>query len=180
MRILAIILTLCSLTFVSCRTLKSKKSEFKSEVKTENKKDSVIVRETVRIDTVKFAQESANLAVPFSLLRDDLLNYMEKSNGRAKVIIQRVGDSIFVEAKCDSLERLVASKSTELRQWQQYALEQSIKEQSKESVVKIDVPWWFKIALIAIVVMQLAPIVSPIVKRFSNLIQTTNGKANNQ
>jgi hypothetical protein len=152
MKVLAALI-LCSVLLFSCRPAKSLT---KDNARTESVKDSVINKVTVKLDTVRVKAETAQVAIPFELLRDSVLNYMEQSNGRAKVIIQRVGNNIVATAKCDSLEKIIASKDVELLQWKQYALQQISKTES----VKIDVPIWFKAGLFGLCALLIISIIN--------------------
>jgi hypothetical protein len=138
--LLSLFLLLTMYALFSCRTAKSVASNSASNT-TEQKGDSLIYIERMHIDTVKVAAESASLTIPFKLLKDSLINYMEKSNGRAQVIIQRKGDSILVQANCDSLMQLLISRDKELRKWQQYALDH--KETKTTTTVYVKPPTWF-------------------------------------
>lgn len=140
MKFLAAIL-FASLFLFSCRPLKSSTATHSTN---ERKVDSVVIKKTVKWNTLKIKADTAQVSIPFQLLRDSLLNYVEKSNGRAKVIIQRVGNEIVATANCDSLEKVLASIDYEKNQWKQLYFQES----QKEKVVKEVLPLWFKLAMV--------------------------------
>lgn len=58
--------------------------------------------------TMPVAKEEVTLTIPTASLLDlPPLSSFHKRNGRADVEVRREGDSIVVEASCDSLQRLV-------------------------------------------------------------------------
>lgn len=91
----------------SCRT--SKESLF------QNRADNLLLKE---INTTTYVPVPTNrVAIPLSA--ESLRNLPEgagyhKKNGRASLDLRKRGDTIFIEASCDSLQRLVTYYSSEL------------------------------------------------------------------
>lgn len=140
-------LLLC-LTLFSCRSSK----EFIKETSKETRKDTSAYRETVKLDTLKAPQQTAGLAIPFHLLRDSLFNEFEKSSGRAKVKVQLLRDTLYAEAVCDSLEKVIATKEKELYRYQQQLTEQ----QTASKQVIVQLPLWLRLTLIGGLVLLTA------------------------
>lgn len=49
---------------------------------------------------------------PF-MLKDTVWNYVEKTSGRAKIIVRRINDTVYITGSCDSLYHLLVSKETQ-------------------------------------------------------------------
>jgi hypothetical protein len=145
------------LLLTSCRTSRST-----STTATETQqRDSIIYRERVRFDTLRVPYQAAAMSFPFQLLKDSMLNYMEKSNGRAKVIIQRVGDTIYAQAQCDSLEKIVAGKDTELAAWHKFAREHV----QQSTTVIVQIPLWFRLLVIAAIALAILSFIKSFIQK---------------
>lgn len=72
-------------------------------------KDSLVYIEKSRIDTLYIPAGQAEITLSHQLIRDTVWNYLEKTEGRAKVQIIRQLDSIIVRAACDSIIHPVLS-----------------------------------------------------------------------
>lgn len=151
-------LLLC-VTLFSCRSSK----EFVKETSKEVRKDTSAYKEKVKLDTLKVPRQTANLAIPFNVLRDSLWNEFEKSNGRAKVKIQLLHDTLYAEAVCDSLEKVIATKEKELYHYQQQLSEQ----QTTSKQVIIQLPLWLRLILIGGLVLLVILAVIQILKLFN-------------
>lgn len=163
--VIVIMLAMLVAVCFSCKPAKLTTTEKVSE----KKGDSIVYKETVKFDTVRVKSESANISIPFYMLKDSLLNYMEKTNGRARVSIQRKGDTIYAEAHCDSLEKVIASKDKELNEWHRYAIEQN---KTKTEVI-IRLPLWFKLLIGGIILLQLITFLKPLFFKSPNLFGQT-------
>lgn len=77
-----------------------------------HRKDSVVVREVVRVDTLHIAGAETTIEVPVEVLRRDTVFVTRYRHAQARVSIQ---DGILTAtATCDSLERLVLSYEREI------------------------------------------------------------------
>lgn len=155
---LSLVMLLICLALMACRTSK----KFQSETTAVRKTDSSVYQEKVKLDTLKAARETVSAAIPFTLLRDSLLPYYEKRNGRATVSIERVRDSIIITATCDSLEKIIVTLEKE-----KYALQMlnEFQQKNKEQVT-IQLPLWFRLGIIGACVAGVALLILQFVKHF--------------
>jgi hypothetical protein len=132
-------LLLCVLLF-SCHSTR----ELTKETSREIRSDTSAYKETIKLDTLKAPKETATLAIPFHVLRDTLWSDFETTSGRAKVKVRLLHDTLYAGAECDSLEKVIATKDKELYQFRHEQTEQ----QTTSKQVIIQLPLWFRLALI--------------------------------
>ncbi len=70
-------------------------------------RDSMIYVEKVRIDTFKVNADSTRIVLTPYFLKDTMWTYIEKTNGRSKVVVQRIRDTVFITGYCDSIVKLI-------------------------------------------------------------------------
>lgn len=73
---------------------------------TKEKYDSIVYIEKVRIDTFRVSADTATIKISQIQWNDTVWKYIEKSDGRAKVVIQRVNDTVYISGYCDSIYKL--------------------------------------------------------------------------
>ncbi len=112
--------------------------------------DSIVYIERTTIDTVRIPSEGFSQSYPKSFFSRDTVIICR--SGRASSRIESNKGVLNVTTKCDSLEKLVLSTQTELK-------ELSKQSHTKEVIEKTTkhVPWWYKaslwLVLIAIVLL---------------------------
>lgn len=97
---LIVMLSLITLIFSGCKH---------SQKVSETAKDSLVYIEKSRIDTLYIPLQSAEIGLTPALLRDTIWTYLERSEGRAKVQVVRLKDTVMVRAICDSVIHPVIS-----------------------------------------------------------------------
>lgn len=112
--------------------------------------------------TMPVAKEEVRLTIPTaSLLELPPSSSFHKRNGRADVEVKREGDSIVVEASCDSLQRLVWWYEAELTR---IRIENREKEETLQAEVKQGINP-IKTGIISFIAGFVAGIVTIIIKR---------------
>lgn len=146
------------LSAIGCKTTKSTTSE----TLTRTVKDSLVYREKIKFDTVKISAQTASAAIPFKLLKDSLLTDFQKTVGRATVSYKYMHDTLYLEANCDSAEKVIANLNTELTNLKN---QQSEHEKVKETVVSYPGIFWIKLLCwlnVLLVIMAILFIISKI------------------
>jgi len=98
------------LTYLTIMVLLTACASVKKNRKTTSQtvtKDSMIYVEKVRIDTFKVNADSTRIVLTPYFLRDTMWTYIEKTNGRSKVVVQRIRDTVFINGYCDSVVKLI-------------------------------------------------------------------------
>lgn len=109
MKIHAIALLLSASALASCGTIRKTATE-RVTIYT----DTIIRVDTVRIDTVRVPADTVTLSVPVQMLEYVDAKGVSDRSGRATVRVQRINDTIYITAACDSLEKIILSKEREL------------------------------------------------------------------
>lgn len=75
-------------------------------------------REQLRIDCVRMPASRAELRLPVKDVLHDLppLASFNKYSGNARISVKHIHDTLYIEATCDSLQRLVMHYENELQQ----------------------------------------------------------------
>ena len=118
--------------------------------------DSVVYIERTTIDTVKFPADTIYQSYPISVFIHDTV--IEYRKGRASSIIQSNSGVLSVTTKCDSLEKLVLSTQTELKELTRVNSTKEVRESKTK-----EIPWWYKasfwLVLIAIVFLVIKRVI---------------------
>ncbi len=102
--------------------------------------DSIIYIERVQVDTIKFPSDTIYKVFPLTtFLHDTIIEYRQ---GRASGSVQSKFQSLYITANCDSLERLVLSKQTEIQR-----LSKTNKEVKEVIKIKKEIPRIYKMSL---------------------------------
>lgn len=115
--IILLVLVLC----IGCRTTKT------IEQSQEKKRDSVSYTEKVKIDTIKIPGERIEIELPC-----DQIKPQSSAKGRAKIKAEPKGNGYIVVLSCDSIEKLVISKNSEI-----YRLSELLKESQKKETLQL-------------------------------------------
>lgn len=95
--------------------------------------DSVIIRQEVRVDTLRIAADSVVMRIPYSVAIHDTVIVVRNKWARARVVIR---DSIaYITASCDSLQRLVLSYQKQVETYR--ATERNIEKTLTEKTNRI-------------------------------------------
>lgn len=156
-----IFFALCVLIMASCRTVKTTTSRTSTTTQT----DTFTERETIKLDTLRAGADSANIAVPIAVFNDSGITYLEKSNGRATVKIQRIKDVIYASANCDSLEKIIATKEREIQKLRT----STTKEVTTERKVITQNPLWLQLLLYGCAVFVLGLLIIKLITFLKNL-----------
>ncbi|MEN9459203.1 MAG: hypothetical protein RL135_1808 [Bacteroidota bacterium] len=92
-----------SLLLLSCATTKRNRTVSRSSIAY----DSIVYKEIVRIDTFKISADSTKIILTPYMLKDTVWTYIEKTDGRSKLVIQRLRDTVYINAYCDSVIKLI-------------------------------------------------------------------------
>ena len=101
------------------------------------KKDSIVYRETTKIDTIVIPPDTVRVEIPMTALADSLqlelfnLRLRADKKGKANVQLKRVGENIQITATCDSTLIYALSKQVYEKDIQLQSL-----KQEKEKLIK--------------------------------------------
>lgn len=130
-----------------CRSVKTSVSQV-SENRVSDKKDSVVYREKVALDTARIRIDTVTIFVPYEkLVRDTVLidpAPMTVRSGRASVSVLRMPKGIKVSAQCDSLELILVNKSVEIMNLKNtiVRVQKDMVEQESSKKTKTVTPLW--------------------------------------
>lgn len=117
--------------------------------------DSIVYIERTTIDTVKIPADTIYKSFPLTVFKTDTI--IEYRTGRASSKVQSQSGVLYVTTKCDSLQELVLSTQSELKQLSQLT-------HTKEVVKTTEVPWWYKASLFLVVIYIIGFIIKTIFK----------------
>jgi hypothetical protein len=132
---------------VACATVK-KSRKTTSEV---TAKDSVIYVEKVHIDTFKIKADSTHIVLTPYSFKDTMWTYIEKTNGRAKVTIQRIRDTVYITGYCDSVIKLLLN--TEKTVFTSHSIEQKQTDISTKKTSNKAAKWIVATAAIFLILL---------------------------
>jgi hypothetical protein len=119
-----------------------------------SQRDSFFV-ERVKFDTIKFKASAVQTKIPISLIAQPGLPVIEKKSGNATVRLKVVHDTVYAEAECDSLVKVIANYERTIERYQR---EQQFRKAVFDKKTTVT-PWWWNImwvVVIAFVVTALA------------------------
>lgn len=108
--------------------------------------DSVVYSVTEVFDTVKVEEESVSLIAPILELKEPVT----KINGRASLMLEIKNDTLYAEARCDSLEVLVSSYREQIFKYQKQLMLSSTASESKTVI-----DWSWRIVLITVIIIEI-------------------------
>lgn len=121
--------------------------------------DSIVYIERTTIDTVRFPADTIYQSYPLSVfVYDTIIKY---KTGRASSIIQSNGGVISVITKCDSLEKLVLSTQTELKEFSKV---NNSKEVNKTKIKEI--PWFYRASFWLVLIVTISLIIKRVIKTY--------------
>jgi ribosomal protein S24E len=157
-----LLLAFLTLLFAGCRTVKQTSVSDSVERVEKTQTDSVVIRETERVEAVNIPTAIASVSVPVeavALLPAGAV--FTQQNGRATVTVSRDSSgNITAEARCDSLEVLITNIRTEYEHYRTVAYDSLATLHTQLKTVQRESSWaslgrWYGRVFLGLVVLTI-------------------------
>ncbi len=134
----------------SCRT----SEQITSSAISNNSHDSVVIKEVVRVDTIRLAADSVMITTPvYSLQHDTIIKYRSRN---ASLKVEVTNGQLKATANCDSLERLVLSYEKSNTAY--HKAETKGFHSDKLKIVQT-VPWYYKASFWILIILTITGLI---------------------